>query len=241
MTTEQLSRDHERTLQTIFQHPVAHNLAWRQVVTLLEAIGTVQEEHNGHYLMTVGEQTHDMHRPRHKDLADIAELLALRHFLERAGITPTDPQHSAPEAAAVDHSHMLVVIDHKETRVYAAVFKGTQPERLHPYDPLGELQHLHHTDGHFQGQRVPEDPRYYAAIAALVQDAGAILLFGNGTGKASAMVQLVRYLTKHHLDIADRIVGAIVVDVEALSENQLLAEARAFYADEVGVAAIETK
>jgi hypothetical protein len=44
------------------------------------------------------------------------------------------------------------------------------------------------------------------------------------------MVHLVRYLAKHHVETADRIVGAVVVDVEALSENQLLAEARDFYA-----------
>jgi hypothetical protein len=46
------------------------------------------------------------------------------------------------------------------------------------------------------------------------------------------MVHLVRYLTKHHGETADRIVGAVVVDVEALTENQLLAEARDFYAGE---------
>jgi hypothetical protein len=127
------------------------------------------------------------------------------------------------------HPHMLVVIDHHETRVYTTEFTGTQPTSLRPYDPRGELHHLHHTAGHFQGQRAPEDPQYYADIAALVQDAGALLIFGNGTGASSAMMHLVRYLTKHHVETADHIVGTVVVDVEALTENQLLAEARDFY------------
>ena len=129
------------------------------------------------------------------------------------------------------HRHMLVVIDHQETRVYETEFKGTQPERLHPYDPQGQLRHLHHINGHFQGQRAPEDPGYYERLTPLLHDAEAILIFGNGKGKASAMVQLVRYLTKHHAELADRIVGAVVVDIEALTENQLLAEARDFYGD----------
>ena len=46
------------------------------------------------------------------------------------------------------------------------------------------------------------------------------------------MVYLVRYLTKHHGAIADRIVGAVIIDVEALTENQLLAQAREFYAQQ---------
>ncbi len=43
------------------------------------------------------------------------------------------------------------------------------------------------------------------------------------------MAQIIRYLTKHHEGIAERIVGALTVDVEALTDNQLLAEAREWY------------
>jgi len=53
----------------------------------------------------------------------------------------------------MNHPHALVVIDHQETRVYAAEVTGTQPMLLCPYDPRGELHHLHHTSGRFQGQR----------------------------------------------------------------------------------------
>jgi hypothetical protein len=124
---------------------------------------------------------------------------------------------------------MLVVIDHQETRVYHAEFRDAVPSQLHPYDPRGELRHLHHTKGQFRGQRAPEDPSYYERLAALLRDADEILIFGNGKGNSSAMVQLIRYLSKHHEEIAERIVGAVTVDVEALSDNQLLAEAREFY------------
>jgi len=127
------------------------------------------------------------------------------------------------------HPHMLVVIDHQETRVYDAEFSEAVPSQLHPYDPRGELRHLHHTKGHFYGQRAPENPSYYERLASLLRDADEILIFGNGKGNSSAMVQLIRYLSKHHEDIAERIVSALTVDVEALTDNQLLAEAREFY------------
>ncbi len=129
------------------------------------------------------------------------------------------------------HSHVLVVIDHQETRVYATDLSDTEPTRLYPDDPNGDRRHLHHTSGHFQGQRAPEDPRYYEQIALLLRDAGEILIFGNGRGKSSAMMYLVRYLTKQHAAIADRIVGAVIVDIAALTDHQLLAEARDFYAE----------
>jgi len=39
----------------------------------------------------------------------------------------------------------------------------------------------------------------------------------------------LRQLFQHHEKIAERIVGALTVDVEALTDNQSLAEAREFY------------
>ena len=91
MTTEQLSREHGRTLHAIFQHPAAHNLEWRQIVALLETFGTITEARDRHYHVAINGQTHTMQRPQHKDLADIEELVALRRFLERAGVAPTGP------------------------------------------------------------------------------------------------------------------------------------------------------
>jgi len=37
-------------------------------------------------------------------------------------------------------------------------------------------------------------PRYYERLASLLRDADEILIFGNGKGNSSAMVQLIRYL-----------------------------------------------
>ena len=38
-----LSNHHRNTLRQLFQHPVGHNIEWRSVVSLLEAVGSVEE------------------------------------------------------------------------------------------------------------------------------------------------------------------------------------------------------
>ncbi len=49
---------HQRdTLAQIFRHPLGHNIEWHSVISLLNAIGTVQETHKGHTLVTIGEET----------------------------------------------------------------------------------------------------------------------------------------------------------------------------------------
>ena len=45
--SEDLNNHHRDTLRKIFSHPASGNLEWRQVLSLLEAIGTVSEDHNG--------------------------------------------------------------------------------------------------------------------------------------------------------------------------------------------------
>ena len=58
-----------------------------------------------------------------------------------------------------------------------------------------------------------------------------MVLFGSGTGKSSAMDQLLAGLTDHHPDVAKAVVGSVVVDAHHTTENQLLAKARELYAD----------
>jgi hypothetical protein len=58
---------------------------------------------------------------------------------------------------------------------------------------------------------------------------------GNGTGGSNAMIHLKECLQAHHPQVASRLVGAIELDLEALSEGQLLAEARGFFAHQEGL------
>ena len=79
-----LSAAHRDTLATIFRHPTSHNIEWHDVLSLLEAVGSVKERHDRKYLVTVGTVTEVIERPRHKDI-DTDEVANLRRLLSQAG------------------------------------------------------------------------------------------------------------------------------------------------------------
>lgn len=70
----------------------------------------------------------------------------------------------------------------------------------------------------------------YEAVAAKLRRADQILIVGSGTGASSATDQLVADLNHNHGDVAKYVVGSIVVDGHHLTEGQLLARAREFFA-----------
>jgi len=127
--------------------------------------------------------------------------------------------------------HLLVVINHRQARVYRAELHGSVPQRVMPYSSGGLDRYLHNVQDDSNGQRRPEHKSFYEAVAKTLRDAEKILLFGSGTGASSAMEQLLAELKHFHADIAKRVVGSVVIDESHLSEDLLLAKAREFYAD----------
>jgi hypothetical protein len=82
-----LNNHHRETLRKVFTHPSSGNVEWRQVLSLLEAVGTVTDEPNGKVRITVGAESETFPRPRHKDVDE--ELLSrLRQLLTGAGLSP---------------------------------------------------------------------------------------------------------------------------------------------------------
>ena len=63
---------------------MSHNIAWHDVVSLLEAIGTVERHHDGKVEVTVGSETAFFDLPTHKD-TDIEAVVELRHLLTSTG------------------------------------------------------------------------------------------------------------------------------------------------------------
>jgi hypothetical protein len=82
-----LNGHHRATVNGIFRHPVGHNVAWHDFLALLEKVGTVVEEENGRFTVTVGSETQTFDEPRHHD-ADVQQVLDVRRMLEEVGITP---------------------------------------------------------------------------------------------------------------------------------------------------------
>jgi hypothetical protein len=75
---------HRRTLTALFQHPTSHNIEWHAVLSLLEAVGSVELRHNGEYAIHVGAATGFLRRRESKDM-DVEQVLAVRRILSEAG------------------------------------------------------------------------------------------------------------------------------------------------------------
>ena len=75
---------HEDTLEKILNHPASGNVEWRQVLSLLESVGTVTDRHNGRLEVTVGDETEVFDPPKDKDV-DQQMIVDLRRMLTNAG------------------------------------------------------------------------------------------------------------------------------------------------------------
>lgn len=81
-----------------------------------------------------------------------------------------------------------------------------------------------------KGKEKPEPASYFEPVARALRTFGDILVFGTGTGMSNEMDQFVTWTRKHLPELAQRIIGTKIVDEHHLTEAQLLAIAREFYA-----------
>jgi hypothetical protein len=81
---EHLNSHHRDTLVKIFQHPTSHNIEWPAVLSLLEAVGSAERQHDGHYVVTLGAETEVVTAPKHKDIND-QQVVDIRRMLSGAG------------------------------------------------------------------------------------------------------------------------------------------------------------
>jgi hypothetical protein len=79
-----LSNHHRDTLNKVLEHPVSHNIEWGAVVSLLQAVGSVERAHDGRLVVTVGGETQTFQRPKDKDI-DAQQVVDLRRMLTNAG------------------------------------------------------------------------------------------------------------------------------------------------------------
>jgi hypothetical protein len=217
-----LTGSHLRTYNTIFQHPVSHNLEWRAVRALMGRLCDVTEELNGNLKVVRNGKTLIIHQHRTKDVAEVEELMVLRHFIEES----EGAQAGTPTAEA----QWLLVIDHHEARIFRSEMKDAVPERVAPHEPEAFFRHAHNAKDFTRGREKPDPNSYFEPVARALSVGGRILIFGTGTGTASEMEQFVAWLGRHHPDIAKRVIGSQVVDENHMSDGQLLAKAREFHA-----------
>ena len=79
-----LSGHHRDTLLQIFQEPTGHNVEWHDVMSLLEAIGSIEQPHEDMFQFRIGTETEVLRRSNDKDI-DGQQLVDLRRMLANAG------------------------------------------------------------------------------------------------------------------------------------------------------------
>ena len=87
---ESVNSDHRETLRRIFDHPASGNIEWRQVRSLLDAVGTTREQNNGKLKVTVDGQSLVLQPPHGKDV-DREMIGDLRRLLNRWEARLVDP------------------------------------------------------------------------------------------------------------------------------------------------------
>jgi hypothetical protein len=81
---EHLSGHHRDTLLQIFQDETNYNVEWHDVVSLLEAVGSIEQQHDDMFVFRIGQETEVLRRPSDKDV-DGQQLVDLRRILTSAG------------------------------------------------------------------------------------------------------------------------------------------------------------
>ena len=94
-----LSSHHRDTVEKIF---AGANVEWRQVVSLLETVGSVTQEHNGKLKVTVGSETETLSPPHGKDVST-RTLVDLRRMLTEGGYGPGGAPPVSDQRGHRDH------------------------------------------------------------------------------------------------------------------------------------------
>ena len=69
------------------RHPTSHNIVWRAVMSLLEAVGEVTVRHDGKVAVKIGSEQEFLDPPAGKDV-DEQMVIDLRRMLTSAGYGP---------------------------------------------------------------------------------------------------------------------------------------------------------
>ena len=84
MTDTHLNNHHRDTLSALFAHPTSHNIRWVDIVSLIGAVGEVEEKHDGRFRVRIGTEVEVFDRTHGKDVT-LEQITDLRRMLTHAG------------------------------------------------------------------------------------------------------------------------------------------------------------
>jgi hypothetical protein len=81
-----MNKKHQKTLTQIFQNPVQAGIVWRDIETMLKALGAEISEGNGSRVrIALNNIRAVFHRPHPKKETDKGAVVSMRRFLKEAG------------------------------------------------------------------------------------------------------------------------------------------------------------
>lgn len=84
-----MNRKHQRTLEAIFSTPVRASISWKDIESLLSALGAkIGEGRGSRVRILLNEEEAVFHRPHPQKETDKGTVVSVRRFLENAGVKP---------------------------------------------------------------------------------------------------------------------------------------------------------
>jgi len=124
----------------------------------------------------------------------------------------------------------VAAIDFHEARIFALEGDNIgRPERVVAEDKDGFLRKLHTKTNNVEGDYHTPGDEYWKSIAIVLQRANAVVLLGHGNGKANASHQFIAYVEKHYSDLGAKILGDLRLDIDDLTDPQVLRIGQTFF------------
>lgn len=84
-----MKRKHQKTLESLFAHPVSGNIPWRDIEALLAELGAeISEWEGSRVLVRLFGERRVFHRPHPSPATDKGAVASLRDWLNDHGIRP---------------------------------------------------------------------------------------------------------------------------------------------------------
>lgn len=130
------------------------------------------------------------------------------------------------------HGLVAVAITRDEARVWATgVEPGATPLSVHAPSEMARHHHVREAQHHRGHDTDHQNSAFYESISDAVKGASTIVLIGHGKSKANEMLHLTQYWERKHPALAQKVLGALDSDLEALSAAQILSLVREWYDD----------
>lgn len=130
----------------------------------------------------------------------------------------------------IKNKFVVIAITTNDARIWATgLEKGGSPDRISAPEDKSSHHHVRQTQHQGGHSGDPADFGFFDVIAEHVKDSAEILLVGHGSGKANAVLRFIQFVERNNSEVAKKIVGAIDSNLNAMSENEILASAREWF------------